>query len=193
MKKVVIICCLAILIFSVTISALALRDSSTDLSGFSPEIQSYIITTKENNETLSDLNISDINATITFASPLNAQDIDDYIKTHNLNAIEVQGRCINNEERITFAASLSNSSLDTVVRNCERINGDFVGFVSLKCQIDSEQINDITNDEKTFLLDTGNTLDVYMSPNAIENSELGNSSKFPNDIAWELEDALSQK
>lgn len=190
MKKIIIATAVIAVLTAASVTALAVGLQADPLDGFDNETKTYILQMREKNEQLSDQTcFEDIPATITLQQPLSAAQLQQYLMQHSIEAKYVTARIERPDgERLTSAAALSSHSLQELESRLQQLAGDgtFKGFLSVQCFVDAVEIEGIQNAEETFLLDTGTT-GAAVAYSAEE------SSGFPTDLAWELEDALAKE
>ncbi|WP_409175490.1 hypothetical protein [Brevibacillus fortis] len=148
-------------------------------------LEEYVLKTKKKNNALKKSNKEGIIATITFAEPLDFDEVKSYIKKHKLEVKQLQSRAKVDNKRITLS-SIYNKDVEKAVEYAlegleeeyENKNVEFVGYTDMYVIVNSKEIDDIEADSHTFLLDAS----------ADSHFIKENKKYHPHALTWLLED-----
>jgi len=148
------------------------------------------------NYSISQSDIKDVVATLTFSQRLTFAELEEFIGVHEIQPVMLEARAFNLEgDRITLGAFTIFGLAETerlLLGLVEDDGYEFAGIISMGALIDSHRIRSITSDSRTFIVDT--THDAFfrnyrvstVDADIISNEET--PVLFPKSFAWELED-----
>jgi len=143
-------------------------------------IEQYKAKVKENLRRLEKEKVNNIAATITFEKPLSFEELQTYVKKHQITPRQIQCRALDGNDRLTIAVKQQKNMHEIVQKQIE--SATFIGYIDMYAILDSKQIPELETDPLTFLVDTSG--DSYFT---------GSDKEFPHALSWLLEDLKYNK
>lgn len=160
-------------------------------------INVYINSVNAQNTKLAETDFKDIATTITFSESMSDEELERYINSYNIEAVQLQARGYDKDgNRITFFSKTDMGIKMTfqLLKNMAKDdNIQFAGVIGMYALTDSAYINAIQNDTKTLLIDTSadkryenkNSVSTYQTN--LEGSIETTRRNFVNSVAWDAE------
>lgn len=147
-------------------------------------IHHYKRTVIEKNQKLKEQKVKDIISTITFTKPMSFEELQTYIEKHKIIPKQLQARALNGSERITiaFKPEAGAKGIENVIRQLETRNAKFVGFTDMYGIVESEHLEGLEHDSRSFLVDT--SADDFFT---------GSDREFAHALTWLLEDVSKKE
>lgn len=137
-------------------------------------------------ENLMDIDTSTLSATITFSDYLTFDEAVDYIKQYDLDVEQMQLRALDEEgTRFTMMSRLDlgyDKTYEIIESQLVENNINLVGVTSLNAIIKVDEIQNMQEDERTYLVDTSMNPAVYS-----DNQDQETTMEFPQPVTWNLE------
>lgn len=158
----------------------------------SDEIASYIETVGDHNTQLLEMNLGEINTTVTFSKYLSFDEFKDYMVQHSGEIVCLQARgTLEDGTRVSIFTRTDRGLDETeeiLRRKALTQNFQFVGITGMEGRFSSEQLHGVLADSRTYLADTtGSNYSVQNTAVAM-NESTPESDTFPKSLTWELED-----
>ena len=200
-----IFCVLLLVAFCVAgISAFAIgaTDNSVVVSDANAEIHDTVILAEyvdriaNENATLAEADLNDIVTTITFSDYLTFEELEDYTDSYNLEIVQLQLRGLMDDgTRVSIFTKTDLGLAETerlIMEESLELDYQLVGATSIFALTSSAQLEQLSDDSRTFLADTSGDLysqQNHMQAGAVRNNVEGNNSTslFPQPITWNLE------
>jgi len=155
-------------------------------------VNNYIKESRAKNALLSKDKMTKISTTITFSKPLTDQELIAYIKTHHIDAVQIQARALQDETRISVS-TIYGEGFDTVSKQqLEKYpNSFFIGYTDIYAKIDYSNIEGIQKDKRTFIIDC--SADEYFEGAKEKDGDKRNkhrkgNNRYAHSLTWMLED-----
>ncbi len=133
-----------------------------------------------------DIDTSTLSATITFSDYLTFDEAVDYIKQYDLDVEQMQLRALDEEgTRFTMMSRLDlgyDKTYEIIESQLVENNINLVGVTSLNAIIKVDEIQNMQEDERTYLVDTSMNPAVYS-----DNQDQETTMEFPQPVTWNLE------
>lgn len=133
--------------------------------------------------------LTNIAATITFSDYISFDELKAFIEKYGIEVEELTIRSIDsNGDRLTTTTlvSLGLDETESLLQMDAAMNDyTVIGIASLCAYIDYNQIDPITSDPISYVVDTSG--DMRLSPNAVSEND-NNQSSFAQPLTWNLED-----
>lgn len=168
-------------------------------------LDEYKSAVMEKNKQLKNAKLEEVIATITFDKVITADELESYIKKHNIKTVQVQARALQADgTRVTIMTKTTKGfkATDEIVKQMAvDSNATFAGYISMYATVDSNSIDGIEKDNDTYLVDTSADL-FHVGKNQVngksrnlldENNSKKVSKRFPPSLTWKLEDVRSTK
>lgn len=176
-----------------SVSALQQTDNTPNMLQYSSdftaaELQQYQTQVCNLNslENLMDIDTSTLSATITFSDYLTFDEAVDYIKQYDLDVEQMQLRALDEEgTRFTMMSRLDlgyDKTYEIIESQLVENNINLVGVTSLNAIIKVDEIQNMQEDERTYLVDTSMNPAVYS-----DNQDQETTMEFPQPVTWNLE------
>lgn len=159
-------------------------------------LSEYVEKIANDNAVLAEENLNDIITTITFSDYLTFEELEDYTESYNIEIVQLQLRGLMDDgTRVSIftKTDLGLEETERLIRE-EALELDYqlVGATSIFALTNSSQLEQLSEDDRTYLADTSG--DLYSPQNRMQvgavrnNIEENNSTNlFPQPITWNLE------
>lgn len=160
-------------------------------------LNSYEDAVNARNASISNETIRDVITTITFSDYLTFDQFAEYISRHDIEVVQLQLRGLNEEGKRLTIFTRTDAGLEKTEQllneQAASAGFDIVGITGMYALVSSDNLQDVVEDDLTYLADT--TGDSYsVQNNNIEGATRNNLTTvsridlFPQSLTWDLED-----
>jgi hypothetical protein len=160
-------------------------------------VATYVEGIENQNIALKESEVNDIITTITFSEYLSFAELDEYISNYEIEIVQLQLRALSEDgTRLSVFTRTDKGLAETeelLLAQAQNENAIILGITGMNALIDSDNLQGVDSDEKTYLADTSGDrfFEGVMIPNSIQRNDFSANNRggmFPQSLAWDLEE-----